>query len=221
MACIITMNSKELLTKFITKYDYRRYNFLLISENVKSNGQHKNVYSIPSLIPPPNIISTFITEGYGKTYANNYIDYISTPRVESMITIAVKLATMDKSNVIFLCSKDEEECKYMHLISQYIQTTYKVPTFTFEQYNKNPKKCEMASEKINKKTIKILEKKISAIKNVEKEAKKSVKNFKEYVKKLDKDDLKALSKQLHITDYKKYSTKKLRKKVIEAYSSKF
>ena len=36
MACIIRMTSDELLDKFIKKFDHNKFNFLLISEDVKT-----------------------------------------------------------------------------------------------------------------------------------------------------------------------------------------
>ena len=87
MACIIRMKSDEFLDKFIKEHDYRRFNFLLISENVQTEKKYKNVYPIPTLIPPPNIISEFVANGHTPKYVKKYLDYIQTPRVEAMITI--------------------------------------------------------------------------------------------------------------------------------------
>lgn len=167
MACIIKMSSDEFLDKFIEKYDYRKFNFLLISEDIKTVNKYKNVYAIPSLIPPPNIITSFISGGYDSTYIKKYLDYIQTPRVEAMITIAVKLAIIDNSNVVLLCSKAEDEFKYIDIICQYIENIYSVKTYSYKKYKKDPDKCEHVDEKVKKKVSKILEKKIDDIKDIE------------------------------------------------------
>ena len=167
MACIIRMSSDEFLEKFIKKFDYRKFNFLLVSEHVQTVKKYRNVYAIPTLLPTPNMISEFINHGYTDRYVKKYVDYISTPRVEAMITIMVKLAIVDNSNVILLCSKAEDEFKYLDIICQYIEQVYGVKTYSYKKYKKDPVKCEEVSEKEKKKVLKVLETKIGEIKDIE------------------------------------------------------
>lgn len=186
MACIIRMTSDQLLDKFIEKYDYKKFNFLLISEDVKTIEKYKNVYAIPSLIPPPTVINKFIQGGYCGDYVKKYLDYIQTPRVEAMITIMVKLAIIENANVILLCSPAENEFKYLNMICQYIENLYGIKTYSFKKYRKEPEKCEEVSEKTKKKVAKILEGKIANIKDIKpvKLTKKEAKaKFKELGKK--------------------------------------
>lgn len=215
MSCIIKMSSDELLDKFIKKFDYKKFNFLLISENIKTEKRYKNVYAIPSLIPPPNIISTFINEGNSKNYVKKYLDYISTPRVEAMITIAVKLAIIDNSNVVLLCSKDEDEFGYVDIICQYIENIYGVQTYSYKKYKKNPEKCENVDDKVKKRVSKILEKKIGEMKDIEDSPKLKKKDMLTKIEKLSKKELKKILKSNSIDYDKDDSKKKLIKKVMK------
>jgi len=220
MACIIKMSSDEFLDKFIKDFDYKKFNFLLISENVKTEKKYRNVYAIPSLIPPANVISEFIANGYTNDYVKKYLDYLSTPRVEAMITIMVKLAIVDNSNVIMLCSKAEDEFKYLDIICQYIEYAYGVNTYTFKKYKKNPDKCEDVDEKVKKKVVKILEKKLGEIKEIETApnmTKAEKKQVEAAFKKMNKKEICKILKRCGIKHNPKDSKKDLRKTIIKAY----
>lgn len=212
MACIIRMSSDEFLNKFIKKFDYKKFNFLLISEDIKTNNQHKNVYAIPSLIPTPNIISTFIEEGYSGKYVKKYLDYIQTPRVEAYITIAVKLALIDNSNVVLICSKAEDEFKYIDIICQYMESLYDIKTYSYKQYKKDPEKCEEVSDKTKKKVSKILEKKIGDIKDIEARI-PSKKEIRAFVKPLNKKTMTKMLREYGVKHDPKDSKKDLKKLV--------
>lgn len=216
MACIIRMSSDEFLDKFIKKHDYKKFNFLLISENVKTTNKYRNVYSIPTLIPPPNIISDFISNGYGQNYIKKYVDYISTPRVEAMITIAVKLCVIDNANVVLLCSKDESEFKYINIICQYIENIYGVKTYSYKKYKKDPDKCEEIDSKVKKNVSKILEKKIGEIKDIE-TPKVNKKEILKMLENMGRDDMEKFLKHHGIKFKSKYSKKDLRKLIANAF----
>ena len=212
MACIIRMTSVEFLDKFIKKHDYKKFNFLLISEDIKTTNQYKNVYAIPSLIPPPNIISDYITgDGYSEKYIKNYLDYIQTPRVEAMITVAVKLAIIDNANVVLICSKAENEFKYIDIICQYIENIYGVKTYSYKKYKKDPKACETVDDKVKKKVSKILEKKIGEIQDIDPYKIPHKKQIREFVKCLGKKEMTKLLRTNGIKHNPKDSKKDLKK----------
>ena len=214
MACIIRMTSDEFLDKFVKKHDYKKFNFLLISEDIKTTNQYRNVYPIPSLLPPPNIISDFIQVGYSEKYIKNYLDYISTPRVEAMITIAVKLAIIDNANVILICSKAEDEFKYIDIICQYIENIYNVKTYSYKKYKKDPEACEKVDEKTKKKVAKVLEKKIGEMQDIESSYKAPrKKDIREFVKPLGKKEMTKMLRTNGIKHNPKDSKKDLKKLV--------
>lgn len=213
MACIIRMTSDEFLDKFVKKHDYKKFNFLLISEDIKTTNQYKNVYAIPSLIPPPNIISDFIQVGYSEKYIKNYLDYISTPRVEAMITVAVKLAIIDNANVILICSKSENEFKYINIICQYIENIYGVKTYSYKKYKKDPEACEEVNDKVKKKVAKVLEKKIGEIQEIDPYKIPKKKEIRAFVKPLGKKQMTKMLRTNGIKHNPKDSKKDLKKLV--------
>lgn len=216
MACIIRMTSDEFLDKFIKKYDYRKFNFLLISEDVKTIKKYKNVYAIPTLIPPPTVINKYIQAGYSEEYVKKYLDYIQTPRVEAMITIMVKLAIVENANVVLLCSPSENEFKYLDIICQYIENVYDIETYSFKKYRKDPEQCEEVSDKTKKKVAKILENKIGNIKDIE-PVKMTKKEARAKFKKLGKKQLTAWLRMNGIKHNPKDSKKTLFKTVLKEF----
>lgn len=216
MACIIQMSSDKFLDSFIKKYDYKKFNFLLISEDVKTSKKYKNVYSIPTLLPPPNIVSEFVARGYTNKYVKKYVDYLQTPRVEAMITVLVKLCVIDNSNVILLCSKAENEFRYIDIICQYIENIYGVKTYTYKKYKKNPDKCEEISDKEKKKIVKVLEYKLNQIQDIE-SPRLSKKEAKSRFETLNKKELKAYLKSQGINYDSDDSKKSMIKKLLKEY----
>ena len=215
MACIIRMSSDKFLDKFIKEYDYKKFNFLLISEDIKTNKKYKNVYSLPTLIPPPNVITEFVSNGFSGRYVKKFGDYLQTPRVEAMITIMVKLCLVENANVILLCSKAEKEFKYLNIICDYIENLYGIETYTFKKYKENTEKCKKVSEKVKKKAIKILEKKLGQIHDIE-EPVITPKEAKERFMKLSKKELKQYMKANSIRFDPDGSKKDLVKTLVKA-----
>lgn len=208
------MSSKEFLNKFIKEEDYRKFNFLLISEDIKTDKKYKNVFSIPTLIPPPNIISVFVNEGYSDRYIKKYIDYLRIPKVEALLTVMVKLAVVENSNVIMLCSKSEDEFKYLDIIGKYIKTVYGIKTYTYKKYKSNPTLCETVKDK--KKVIKILEKKE---KNIDDNVDPSVNlhEMQRKLKSLSKKELRGFCKHHSIECKKDDSKEKIIKRIMKAF----
>jgi len=217
MACIIKMSSDEFLDKFIKKFDYRKFNFLLISEQVKTERKYKNVYTIPTLIPPPNIIAEFVQKGYTPRYIRKFVEYLQVPRVEAMITIMVKLCVVENSNVILLCSKQEDEFKYLDIICQYIENIYGINTYNYKDYKKDPSKCEEISEKDKKKAIKVLEKKLSEIEDLGDPA-MTKKEARARFKKLPSKEIKKYLAANSIKYKDKWSRKELIKAALETFN---
>lgn len=214
MGAIIRMSSKEFLKTFVKKEDYRKFNFLLISEDITSLGKYKNVNSIPTLIPPPNVVSVFVNEGLSDKYVKKYINYLQLPRVEAILTVIVKLAIVENTNVVLLCSEKEDEFGYLNIIGKYIKTVYNVPTYSYKRFRKDPSSCESVKNK--KKVIKILDHKL---KNIDTSAESNINlhEMKRRLQTLSKKELRGFCKQ-HSIDCKKDDTKeKLIKRILKAF----
>ena len=218
MAVIMKMVSDTFLNKFIKDEDYKNFNFLLVSENIKTDKKYKNVYVLNSLIPPANVISEFIANGNSDRYMKKYVDYLSTSKPSTLIAVAVKLAALENSNVVLLCTKDEDEFKYLDILCQYIEHLYDVKICTYKKYKKNPEKYDLTKNK--KKIAKVIKEEINKAEDSRYNSKSSYVDksaLKEKLKELSKKELKALCKQNSI-DYKKDMEKKdLIKVILKSY----
>lgn len=213
MAAIIKMNSKEFLDDFLDKFNYKKYNFILVSNDITTQKKYDNVYAIPSLIPPPNVMAELIREGDVDKYAKKYIKYLSQPKVEAFITVLVKLAVVENSNVIILCSKDEYEYDYIELLSDYISTVYGAKVFSYKKYKKNPKKCD-SSDGNKKKIVKVLRKKIANI-DIESEDAVNKSDIKERLKKLSRKELIKFAKSKGLSIKKSKEKSEIIKKILD------
>lgn len=142
MGVIIRMNSKELVQDFLGEFNNRKFNFLLVSHDIKTNGSRKNVYSLNRLIPPPNVTSIYVNKGMCDKYVNAYLEYIQGKQASALIAAMVKLAVVDDTNVVILCSEREAEYNYTKIICQYIESLYGVKTYSYKKFSKDPKGCK-------------------------------------------------------------------------------
>ena len=213
MSHIICMDSKEFLKKFIKKYNYKKYIFILVSEDVKSNKNYENVYSLKALLPPPHVISEFVNNGYTKRYKTKYLEYLNNPKVESLLTIIVKYAVMDNKDVVLLCSNNEMQYKYFKLISKYLNSVYNVNTCTLSEYKDDPEKCVAYKDK--KDVVKILKKKLTNIKVTKETTSMNIKAFKKRLKSLSKKELRDFCKQRDIKIKKSYDKDDIIERIIK------
>lgn len=157
---LITMNDSRLLPKFAKKFDIDNFNFILVSKNIKNTGDFKNVSSLVSLMPPPQIMHEYINGDISK-FRERYFSYLTTPICSSLIAVLVKLL-VEKSNVVILCSEEEKEYGYIKMISQYIEKVYGIDSMKAKEYIKNPND-ELLADKLDR-TKEILKEKLAQIK---------------------------------------------------------
>lgn len=150
MGSIIKIASKDFLKRFCEKEDVTKFNFLVISEDIKTKSKFDNVYALKRLIPPPNIVSVFVDKGFCKKYKGMYLDYLSIPENEILLTSLVKCAVVDNTNVVLICSEHEKQYMYLEMICEYLENIYKVNTVTYKQYKKHPGDC---NSDINRKEV--------------------------------------------------------------------
>lgn len=142
MGAIIRMNSKQLLNHFLGEFNNQKFNFLLVSYDIKTNGKCKNVYSLSRLIPPPNVTSIYVNKGMCDKYIDAYLNYLQGKQNAALVAAMVKLAVVDDTNVVILCSEREAEHEYTKIICKYIESLYGIKTYSYKKFCKNPKKCK-------------------------------------------------------------------------------
>lgn len=212
MAVIIKMDSKEFLDDFVKEFNYKKYNFLLVSQDIKTKKTYDNVYAIPSLIPPPNVIAKLINSGKASDYEKKYVQYLSAPKQDALITVLVKLAVVENSNVVLLCSKDEDKYCYLDILANYIESIYGAKVYSYKKYKKNPKKCDSAGDR-KKKIVKVLRKKM---KNIDTSAEPTVdkSELKDRLGQLKTKELISFAKDKGLKLKKDMSKKEMIKKII-------
>lgn len=142
MASIILMKTSEFINEFCGKYNHRNFNFLLISNDVKTKGKYNNVTQLRSLLPPTNAVSAYLNGSDKQAYHQKYYKHLASAQNDSILTTVVKLAAIDDTNIVFLCTDDEAEIKYLKPLQTYIETVFYVKVCKFKEYRQNEKKCE-------------------------------------------------------------------------------
>lgn len=163
MGCIIKMDSEKFIMKFLKQYDAADFQFILVSNNITTTKKYKNIMAVPALIPPPNIIAEYINDGFSKDYKKKYLDYLKRDEINALVSIIVK-AAMGDMKLVLLCSKSEDEYKYLKMICEFIENYYKLKSFSLKDFKKDPEKaCKIK----NKDEIaKILAKTMEKLKDV-------------------------------------------------------
>lgn len=212
------MNSEKFIMNFMKDYDPSEFQFILVSENISTEKRYKNVMSVPALIPPPNIIATHINEGYGKEYKKKYLDFLKKGEINSLVSIIVK-AALGGMNIVLLCSKSEDEYKYLKLLCEFIEDEYKLKTYTLKSFKEDPKKASKIKNK--EEVVRVLAKAMEKLHDVGNKLSPEIDEdkFIKRLKKLDKNELRVYCKNKGIkidNDMdKKDIIKKIRKKVFK------
>ena len=213
MASIIKMNSTEFFD-FVDRYDHREFNFILVSQDIKTVGKYNTVYQMNSLIPPSNIISEFVSNGYSKKYCKKYLKYLSREQVEVILATIVKLATVEDTNVVLLCSDNEEMYKYLDLIGEFLKDEYKCKVCSYKKFRKRRTETDVCDNK--KEIIPILERKLAQFKvGVAEDDVLGKKEYKKNLKDMKRRDILAFCEANKIKVDADMDKKTLIKKVIK------
>lgn len=204
MGCIVTMNSEKLYKKFLPEIDdTSAFQFITISEDIKTSKKMRNIAPMPSLMPPPQLSKLF-NNGEKQEFYDGYARYLQSPSIDFYIAAIVKSVISNDFQLILLCSKSEDEQEYLKILAKYISGVYKMDVFKVKDYLKDPKKINKIK---NKEEIeKIVDKKMKKFSklgidtNIDPNAQQAVtaKRVKEELSKLDKEDLREIARRQKI-----------------------
>ena len=211
MGSIIKMGSQDFFD-FVDRYDYREFEFVVISNDIRHNGKHENVAQLQRLIPPANIVSEFITNGYTKKYKKKYMKYLSRPEVEALIITIVQMAVVKDINVVLLCSDNESQYSYLDMISEFIENEYNCKPCSYKKFRKNKKHTDLTKDA--KKISALIDKKIKEIGLVINDE-ESEKDLKKELKKFSKSELIGLCETNHIKIKSKWDKKQIIKEIMK------
>jgi len=209
------MNSKTFMKKFLREYNPDDFQFLLISEDITTSGEHKNVMSIKALIPPINIASIYVNEGMTKEYKKKYLEFLKKDNIKALVTIIVNAAVIHNNNIVLLCSKSEDEFGYLDMLCEFIEAEYKMKTYTFKKFHKDPERALQIDNK--EKVSNIVFKQMEKLKEsgINLDSKVDPEKVKKKLKKLDKDELIKYCKHKGIKVDPEMPRKKIIKKIMK------
>lgn len=215
---IIKMNSKKFFKKFIEDKNVilKRYNYILISHEINTNGTHDNVTRATTLIPPASVIGHQINGDIDKYY-NSYMEYLATPECLHLLLTMVK-ASIDGMDIVLLCSKSEDEYAYLDMINEFLQRNFSINVYDFEDVVNDIDKCRKlkdinATKKAMLSAIEYLRK--AREENKKLQDKKDKVKVKSELKDMKKKELKSICKDYGIKFDKDAEKKDLIKKILK------
>lgn len=210
---IIEVIGDEFLEKFIHQEDLMDYQYLLLSTDIQTTKEFKNVMEFPRLIPDGCILEYFMSKEM-KQYKHEYYSFLMRDEIRAFITVMMKSVIDNGFKLVLLCSEEENEYKFIKMLRKFIEKEYNFPTYNYKKYCKARKEdsfkdiedLEGIKKQIKKEVERIEKLKINvgeedkvdkAMKALDKMSKKELRQFcekKGYKKKkyedLDKDGLK-------------------------------
>lgn len=213
MGTIIQMTSKEFVKEFLPNIkDVKDYDFITISENVRTNNKMQNVKAIPRLIPPIAAMNLY-TSGDKKGYKKAYHQYLNTIEIDAFIYIMLKAVVDHDLKLVLICSPFEAQFNYVKLLTDYIESVYDLKTYNVKSYLKNMDAAHKISNldtvrsTLNKKAEKLEKSGIDI--NPDKSEKELIKDLKQ----LKKKDLIKMAKKRKIKVKKDDGRKKIAKAI--------
>lgn len=99
-------------------------------------------------IPPPDIVSRWIDTGDKKRYEEDYLKFLSDPRVFYPLMLRVYMASFDP--VFFMFSETDENHKYPKWLKEFIRDTIGVDVGTFKRFKKNVAYDKPTQDRVNR-----------------------------------------------------------------------
>lgn len=142
---IIRLDSEQFFKDFLPNEDTSKFSFIPISEMITTEGKRTNIMAIQKLIPPPNVTCEFINNGFSDKYKESYISYLLEPEQQGLIASIVRGGL--ELNLVLICSKQENEYKYLKLLCGLIENEFKMKTYSYKKYLKNRDKANKVKNK--------------------------------------------------------------------------
>lgn len=208
--CIIELTGREFLEVFALNEDYRDFQFLVISTDISSAEEFKNVTVMKNLIPTSWIIQEHLSDNK-KNYKRLYEEFLDRPENRFMITTMIKTIFEHNFKLILLYSDEESEYYYIKLIRKYIEKYYGVPTYNYKEFLDARKNDQWKVCKDPKSTLEQVNKEIEYVMALERnKSKDNLSKMDKAVKTLQDmkfKQLKEFCKEKGYKKYKKYETK--------------
>lgn len=128
------MTLKEFLKHFIklvNNEDVLSYQYVLISNSLKSDGSKENVCKFNALYPSPRTVSQWLSEHDEEEFVERY--YAEVDECRTTLIATLDCALSQNIDVIFITGVEEaRKIPYMDVIASYIYTEFGVPVYNFK-----------------------------------------------------------------------------------------
>ena len=193
------MTLKEFLKHFIklvNNEDVLTYQYVLISNTLKSDGSRENVFKMNPLYPSARTISQWLAERDEEEFVERYYNELNENR-PAIVALLDCVLSQNIDTVFITGVEESQKIPYMDVIANYIYTEFGVPVYSFKELRKH---------------------KDSFMKWDQDKARKRVRKIcKRYKEELDLELLSNHERNAHL---KTLSKKELRKAVLEIGMSK-
>ena len=110
-----------------------------------------NAYEAKQFLPTAGIMAPLLNHGEEDEYKQNYLHYLSDPRVRHMLVMYLYMSI--DTPVFFICSKAEKDLKYLKFIREYIIDYLGIPKkycIKYKDFKKNIDMDKKTAELISK-----------------------------------------------------------------------
>ena len=132
---LIKVVGKQKLKKILEKEDLKKIQFVVVSDILKRKHFPKkcHVQFFEFLVPPPNTINTYCTEGK-KKFKEEYMMYLNHPSNLYMINLLMINAIDAELDIAFVIAIDEDDYKYLDYIVEKIEGLYGIEFLSSKKY---------------------------------------------------------------------------------------
>jgi hypothetical protein len=134
---LIRMTGRQLLDDFLKKYDINDFIFMLVSDDIFTVNEYKNVIGAKNLMPVKTIMKEFVQDGKSSDmYIAKYTKFLKEDNNRRIINSIVTDVAINDKNIVLLCSDDEKDYEYLKILCYFIEEYYKLPAYTYKQFKK-------------------------------------------------------------------------------------
>ena len=204
------MNSKVFRDNFLryeSDSNIKNAQYVIVSTRIYKTSEYKNIISAKTILFPGSDVY-IESSSNNSTFRDKYFEQLDHNKV--FIAFMIKASIEKKHNIIFICTKKEDKSKYLKYLSEYIYIKFGYPCYEYDRYSKG---ITTLIEYDVDKVLKTIKPYIKQGKDTEKKYNLKLKDFrKKYIKKLKKNKPK-LIKEVKKTGF--YSKKLTKDEMIE------
>lgn len=156
---ILYLDTKK-LCKFLADKNPRDYYFVVISDLVSTDQKYDNISYLSNLVPTPSALRKFYTNGIDDDYRGAYLSMINKPDNIMSIAIIINAAINRNLNIVLVNAPREKNLCYMELLADFIESSFKLPVYSWKDYKKDKKIAYLEYTEEQKKFANVVLKKL-------------------------------------------------------------